>query len=435
MSEFTIDLLIAPGNKPDSPVGIAIASNDSVFTRLLRLGESLPQDHLLAPPGQLAFWLVDNWWRLRYECIPVSAWNSDWLLAHDLSSIGGYAWPRLRLWAEGTQIGLWSRSDPVGVVGPVRYLTDALTLIPADVFEKEVDRFLDVISSEAAGLASDWMALREQVEALAVERNDPEQAAWRILEAQLGYDVGEAPDALMESLSALRDEYGDEAVAEAAMAIPGSEAAAVLETEIEAAKEHHWKCDLRQIASLANNVIQKSNEPPWKLAEAAAAAVRKVAALPDGPLGNAALAEILHVRSAAFERAHATEHGARAYGLRLNTGDHEEIVSVSSRWPTGRRFQFARALGDAMWSQERLGPLTRAKSPRQKFQRAFAQSLLCPYEALAAYIENDVSEEALAAAARYFSVSEVLVKNVLADKGILERPSLMHALDELELAA
>jgi hypothetical protein len=116
-----------------------------------------------------------------------------------------------------------------------------------------------------------------------------------------------------------------------------------------------------------------------------------------------------------------------AYGLRLNTGVRRgEIVALVSRWSADRRFEFTRALGDAIWSEgERLGPLTRAKSERQKFQRAFAQSLLCPYEALVAYIGDDVSDGAIAAAAKHFLVSERLIRSVLVNKRVLNRERLL----------
>jgi hypothetical protein len=115
-----------------------------------------------------------------------------------------------------------------------------------------------------------------------------------------------------------------------------------------------------------------------------------------------------------------------AYGLRLNTGVRRgEVVALSSRWSADRRFEFSRALGDAIWSHgERLGPLTRAKSERQKFQRAFAQSLLCPYDDLRAYIGDDTSDGALSAAAEYFHVSDRLIRSLLVNKCELRRHRL-----------
>jgi len=109
---------------------------------------------------------------------------------------------------------------------------------------------------------------------------------------------------------------------------------------------------------------------------------------------------------------------------------------LASTWSADRRFEFARALGDAIWSQgEHLGPLTRAKSDRQKFQRAFAQSFLCPYDDLLSYIGEDRSDGALSAAARHFLVSERVVRTLLVNKNALARRRLgevIHAADDLQ---
>jgi len=424
MREFEIDIRQIADALPDAPAEIAIGSGETVFTRLLREGANGPEDYVKAPPAQLAFWLIDNWWRLRSECVPTVGPTANWRLAHDLASIGSYAWPRLAIWGEGNRIGLSSRSDPVGVVGPVRYLTDALIYVPATAFETEADRFLKLVSEEKSGLASDWGALRAQIEALANERNDPEGSAWRRLEAQLGYDVDEAPEVLINTLHRFEQEYGSGAIAEAALANQGDRAATVLQAEIAAANERHWQCDLRRTALLAGRIDKNGVEPPWCLGEIAAAEVRAATGYQTGPLRNKALAEILNVRQHALKGTEGTRD--LVYGLRMNTGRRRgEVVALSSRWSADRRFEFSRALGDAIWSEnEALGPLTRAKSERQKFQRAFAQSLLCPYAALQDYIGQDTSDGALTAAAKHFHVSDRLIRSLLVNKDALQRHRL-----------
>jgi hypothetical protein len=301
---------------------------------------------------------------------------------------------------------------------------DALLYVSATAFENEADRFLNLVADERSSFASDWAALRAQIHALAAERGDPEMSAWRRLEAQLGYDVDQAPEELMNSLHRFEQEYGAGAIAEVALATQGDLAATVLEAEIAEANQHHWQCDLRHTAFLAGEIDKQSGEPPWRLGEIAAAKVRAVIGHSTGPLRNKPLAEILGVRQHALKGVQGTRE--LAYGLRLNTGRRRgEVVAPSSRWSADRRFEFSRALGDAIWSDhERLGPLTRAKSARQKFQRAFAQSLLCPYGDLRAYIGDDTSDGALTAAAKHFHVSDRLVRSLLVNKGALQRHRL-----------
>jgi hypothetical protein len=323
-----------------------------------------------------------------------------------------------------------SLSDPIGVVGPVRYLTDALTYVPANDFVRSAFNFIETVASEDEGLISDHSALRAQIKTLTDEQADPNLASWRRLEAQLGYDVDEAPEILLSQLSRLAEKYGEAAVSEAALATHGADAAAVLHAEIDFASERHWQCDLSRTAELVSDVELEPGAAPWKKAERAAAAVRLATGYATGPLSNFVLGEILGVRPAAFKSEPIGKRVDRAYGIRLNTGRKRgEVVSLVTNWSADRRFEFARALGDAIWTRgQKLGLITRAKSERQKFQRAFAQSLLCPYNALIAYVGQDVTDGAISAAARHFLVSERVIRTVLVNKHRLSRLRLNETL-------
>ena len=427
MSDFEIQIRRNSDAQPDAPHGVSIRANSFSLTRLLRSTSNEPDDYLEAPPSQLAFWLVDNWWRLRWECVPSTGMTPEWRLAHDLANIGAFGWPRVVFWGEGKRIGIASRSDPTGVVGPVRYLTDALLFIKADAFEQGVDKFLTTASNETHGFGSDRGALRAQIDALMFERSNPDLTEWRKLEARLGYDLDEAPEVLMEALGELRKNFGAEAVAEAAMAVPGPNAASVLEAEIASAQKLHWQCDLARTAKEVTGVKYESGEAPWLAAERTAQALRKATGLATGPISNKQLADLLGVRVRALKTVEASTGRELAYGIRLNTGrSRGEVVALSSRWSMDRRFEFSRALADAIWARsDTLGPLTRAKTERQKFQRAFAQSLLCPYEDLKAYVGTDTpSDGAMSAAAKNFHVSERLVRTVFVNKGIIDRSQI-----------
>ena len=88
-----------------------------------------------------------------------------------------------------------AQSDPIGVVGPVRYLTDALLFVSSLTYEAAVDELPDECNGHALlRTAADKPALRAQVHALGIERGDPNIAAWRRMEARLGFDPDEAPD-------------------------------------------------------------------------------------------------------------------------------------------------------------------------------------------------------------------------------------------------
>jgi hypothetical protein len=431
----TFDIHVRPSANGETAVagmteGVAIRAGETVFTRLLRPGLEESDDYLIAPPAQLAFWLVDNWWRVRWESIPPAGISAEWRLAHELSSIGGgYVWPRLAIWGEGERVGMTSRMDPVGVVTPVRFLTEALLFIDGLKFESAVDRFLDE-AAEHWARPSDREALRAQVAALRVERADDEFAAWRRLEARLGFDPDEAPESLMKELADLADEYGESGVEEAAQAAPGLTAATTLTREIEVTREAHNECDL----SVASEYVIRSaidpSQPPWIMAERASTLVREGVGTVRGPLKNKRLADILGTSVDALHTSKSAKHQNLQYGLRLRTGKPgSDIVSLRSRWSHDRRFEMSRALGDVIWAtNDELGPIARSKTARQKFQRAFAQSLLCPFDDLLEYMNTETpSDGDLTAAATHFHVSEQVVRTVLVNKKLARREILTRS--------
>jgi hypothetical protein len=128
MSEFQIeinstDLTDECGEDADAPRGISIRANNILLTKLLREDANEPSDFVDVPLTSLAFWLVDHWWRLRWESIPPGGITPDWREAHELASVGvGFAWPRITVWGEEPRIGLISRSDPQGVMGLYDFL-------------------------------------------------------------------------------------------------------------------------------------------------------------------------------------------------------------------------------------------------------------------------------------------------------------------------
>ena len=430
MSAIEILILDDSRGGPEEPHGLVLRAGETIFTRLLRPNSNEPDNCLRAPPAHLAFWLVDNWWRLRWESIPPTGMNAEWRLAHELASIGGgYVWPRLAMWDEGERTGLASRSDPPGIVGPVRFLTDALLFVPATDFEAETDRFFAKTIDAYARFNSDGQALKAQVQALAAERSDAGILDWRRMEARLGFDPDDAPDEVIKSLIALIGDYGSAGIEEAAMAAPGAAAADILIEEIAAAKASRVDCNFAEALKVSQILKLDASKSPWMLAERAAATIREALAIDRGPIRNQTLAELVGTRAEHFRTQPAPVKQVLPYGLRLSDRlGRRELVALRFRRSHDRRFEIARALGDAIWmGGGRLGPLADSKTACQKFQRAFAQSLLCPYDDLLAYMGTEQPTEGdLFAAAQHFHVSQSVVRTVLVNKHAITRDQLRH---------
>lgn len=424
MNLFTIQLQPLGQARRHALRQIRIAARDAVFTRLLREPGNQLDDWLQAEPAPLAYWLCDHWWRLRWEGVPTNGPSPDWRLSHDVAATGGgYAWPRLSIWGDVDRIGLHSQADPAGVVGPVRYLTDALVYVDAGEFEAEVDRFLAQVAAEHRENGAEPIALEALIAALTAERQDPEVARWRRLEARLGYDPDAGPDDLIASADTLATRWGLEAVEEAICATPGSMATETLAGEVSYTQQYGQACDFSAILTGIEPVPRNACAPPWVAAEESAARVRALAGIQRGPLRNTRLADLLATTTKAFKGQPPQPN--LAYGLRLGTEGNPgpQTIALRSAPSAGRRFELCRALGDALWSRhEPLGPLAKTSTARQKFQRTFAQSLLCPFDELMAYLGQDQpDEDAIAAAADHFHVGERVVQTVLRNKDVIPR--------------
>lgn len=423
MDKFAIEIQRSKSAAEDAPHPLKIYADDVVFTRLIRPGTEQADDYLKAPPASLAFWLVDNWWRLRWECLPPGGRTPEWRLAHELSAIGGgYIWPRLAIWGEGERIGLDCRSDPSGVINPVRYVTDALFFMAGSPFETAVDQFLNIIVDPAVGFGSDRAALRAQWGALLAERMDPEIAAWRRLEAQSGYDPDCAPEELMNDLASLAEEFGRNGVEEAVQANPGIHSADVLKNEIEETKASAGlKFDFTDILRTATHIRPKAGLPPWRAAQDAAEQIRNSLAISPGKIGNNQLSQLVGFSVSKIKGPTLTSDAP--YGLRIKGAqDKHHRVALRSRGPASRRFEICCAIGDAIWGQgDVLGPIAPySKTARQKFQRAFAQSLLCPFNDLMQYINtSSPTDDDIEAAAVKFHVTEGVIKTTLRIQGVI----------------
>ena len=429
MIDFQIRIEERATDERSEPRRLSIRLGDSVLIHLLRRGSKEPDDWLEAPPVPLAFWFIDNWWRIRWEPTPHRNFNADWRLAHHLSSAGaGYHWPNVSIWGEGSRVGIAVHADASNLQGSPKFIArPRLDYLPSSTLEDTIDCFVqDVL--EQVGDACD--GLDAEYRQLQSERTDPAVATWRKLEAMLGFDPDDAPSDLVDGLEALTERYGTEPLEEAALAHQGEGASEALEHCIEAAKSSNTL--IRAPISIDTDVIGMARsplQPPWLQAVNAAAHLRDRLCVPPGPIRNTRLSEIVgtnvdHLgtrRRSKFDIPYALR-------LRQETGSKLALRSI---WSHTRRFELCRSLGDIIWSgDDALGPLSAAKSERQKFQRAFAQGFLCPFADLQAYINTDKpGEDDIHAAARHFHVFERLIETTLVNNDVIDQTSFEQMVD------
>ena len=404
----------------DDVAEISLHVGDRVISRIADTEKGTVRDFFRASSTGLAFWLADNWWRLRWETISDSRLPSvDWRLRHELNSAsGGALWPPVMIFSVGDRISFAPSVGKKVIDGPQSYFQFKIGMVAADEYERELDSFFEAVLKHCA-MTVDGKALNILLKQIATERNDPELAGWRRLEACLGFDPDAAPDEVVDALVKLEDVAGEDGVEEAAHAQPGENAAQSLSVVIEATRDSKVEVDLSLADSLKREWNLPSYATPWEMAEAAAAELRSIIGVTRGLLNHTVFGDIFKARWDDLKSFTATARKL-PYGARIGE-ERKSRVALQTSKPYDRRFELARQFGDAVWQKDiDFGIVSRSKSDRQKFQRAFAHSLLCPFEDIQRVIDvNDPTPETMQIAARRFGVHPSVVRNQLVYKGYL----------------
>jgi hypothetical protein len=408
---------------------IGLAVGEQWLTQMEDRFASTVSRHLRASIHQLATWFAANWWRLRWEP-ETRDWSTDvgWRMAHSVASAGGgFVWPNVLFASDGDTVAIASRPRAnTAAFEPIRYLNRFDSRITAADFENKVDLFIGSVISRLRDLGIKDDALPVLWAEVMAERQDPEGTQWRKLEALAGYDPDEIPEGLAAKL--LEDErlLGKGAVEEvAAEARQGVDSA--LQPMREVSRSRKPKAGGHRVTiPRLNGTVPDDGRLPWQHAATLAALVRREWDLGNAPVLNNNLAELLSTTKDVFLSASAPR-SKTPFAIRQAK---EGVVDVYLHSPiaANRRFAIGRLLGDHLCcaNGDRLLPATRARTVRQKFQRAFAQEFLCPYTALVERVQTvQPDEDDINEAAHYFHVSPLLVKTTLVNKGELDRTALI----------
>ena len=98
----------------------------------------------------------------------------------------------------------------------VRYTNSFTTRVPSTVFIRAIDSFLEGVTGRLVLTSKEESGLSVLLPDLMQERQDPDIAWWRQLEAAMGYDPDVAPEPLLTAIGTLVDHYGPDPVREVA---------------------------------------------------------------------------------------------------------------------------------------------------------------------------------------------------------------------------
>lgn len=419
-----------PKSKARDVAELRLQAAGEMLTRVSDFDRKEERDFVRGSAVSLAFWLADNFWRLRYESLPDGyAPSTNWRLRHEMTSAaGGTLWPPVMIHSTGERVLLAPVFARPVDIGAIRYVLPGMVTVSGSAFVEGLDSFFDQVVG-ACAQAVDGTALEELIQTLRTERADDDLVSWRRIEARLGYDPDTAPVELMRTLDKLERQVGESALDEAAAATPGCNAANYLASAVEAARGSEIVVDL----GIARQIVINDPEPPlavppWQLGRKLALRVREVAGLGDRPVRARAFSELLQVTSEDLRR-RGTAHGL-PYSARLRQHGERQRIALQSANQRDRRFELSCALADEIWAQSDFGVISKAKTDRQKFQRAFAQNLLVPFSDLAARIElaNPTEQQIQEAAVRYH-VHPKVIRRLLILEGVLPEETFEERLE------
>ena len=366
----------------------------------------------------LAEWLVWNWWRLRWEPRPPGGPSLlNWNMAHCMAAIGeGYVWPDITFASDGFQCEVFSSRSDEADAPSFFYLGAHPLVISSMNFVEAVDRFVDQILNVLTKADLADTNLQTLWHDLSIERNTPDLARFRKLEALLGCDPDAQDAELIENLLSDAPLLGENALDE--LVINGAQAHSVLTAQqiTEVTSRSAFDVDPRDAFRFSNPVtMERGDVAAWRVGVKIADAVRQETHFADEPIADGKLADLAGIPCKALRSEESTDN----FSWIFQPPDHQARVALRSKWKTSRRFDVARLIGDRLFADsshtpaEPLLPATHSYSYRQKAQRAFAAQLLSPWEAVRDMLGSDRSQENQEQIAEHFAVSSMIIRTHL----------------------
>lgn len=407
---------------------LRIRVGEVCLTRLEdRLAKSV-RDQMRGSAWHLAAWFAGNWWRVCHEPAgDALQCDMDWRNTHDMAAAGGgFVWPSITFVSDGETMTIFSESGADSpAFEPVRYLHSENLRIPLDEFKRAVDVFMDGMIARMEAVRVRDRSLQELWQEILEERREPALHRQRKMEAIAGYDPDEAPAVLLERIEQAGEQFGAGAVEEVS-----AQARHAVVSVLEEIESMSAAPETGIAVSLPNGVGSgKGAGEPWQQAQNLARQARRTWDLGEGPLSDKQLANLLQTKVDALKTQGSENPVTIPLALRQRERPHDYHLHMSSRSLTTRRFAVSRLLGDHLRfpaKEETLRPITAAKTFRQKFQRAFAQELLCPIETLRDKIKGTAipDEDTMEEIADEFGVSPLMLGTTLVNHRMLDREML-----------
>jgi len=400
---------------------VNLMKNEDIWSRTIT-------ESVLVSAYPLAMWLASSWWRLNWEPLPAHGVHPSvaWRMAHELGAANhGFVWPQIIFVSDCEVMQIWA--VPSGANNnnqSVRYLNGLET--PASItladFQRGVENFITAVLSRLNATDCQNTMLSNLWQLILEDRSDKENAKYRRLEAEMGYEPDECPEELMNKALALEKKMGAAALSELAPVYGKS----AIRTPLAAIEEIAGSRGLIGVPTATPYVASSPQGVPWQRAVAAAGALRQTIGNPNDMIDNANLCELLGINASEVEQWSPAKRNDAAIAIPESRNRFKFIPR--KKHPIAKRFELARFIGDYLLTGHVNGEWltsTDLSTSRQKYQKAFAAEFLCPIAALREFLQDDYSESAIEDAVDHFQVSQMTVDSLLVNNRLIPSPSLL----------
>ena len=397
---------------------VNLMQNEDIWAKTIR-------DSVLVSAYPLAMWLASSWWRLNFEPLPVHGVipSTDWRMAHEMGAANhGFVWPKVLFASDCEVMQIWGVSSSANTQQSVRYLNglDIPVFVKLADFQRSLEKFIDSVLSRLDAVGCKNTDLWNLWQLIQEERADPQSLNYRRLEAELGYDPDECPEAIMDKAQMLEHRMGASTLTELAPVYGRAGG----ESPLNAIEEIIGSPGLTGTPDIPSLQKAKSTRgAPWQHAVAVARELRESLSKRDGVIDNKQLYELLGLSTPEVDGWKPTTRNNAAIAIPENNKRFKFVPRKAH--PMAKRFELARLLGDYILTGSTEGQWltsTDLSTSRQKFQRAFAAEFLCPIDALQDFLQSDYCESAIEDATEHFQVSQTTVNSLLRNNGLIFSP-------------
>jgi hypothetical protein len=402
-----------------------ILVGDIPITRLIDSKSKSIRNSIYGPLYPIAEWIAMNWWPLLHENeAPHTVRARTYGHRHNLHSASeGFSLPNLLFRPSGRMMDLAWAAKRIPAAG-IEFLESGADSLPAESVKDEIADFLIAVIGrlESEGITGTPL----QVEWNAIQLMDSDEEQFCKFAASLGEDPFSLNDDSRVQMVDLAARIPRELSGEFIAAIDFGNLAEHLRNLNEVLKLAATSLPPLNIPILENDLrLSPNHGTPWEHGYQLARHMREKLGLNGNLLADdTALAKAIGAENSFLDdRATPADRNPLWAGFDALLAPSDKggpVFMIGKNRGDSRRYAFCRALYDSL-SGASSALVSKARTDRQRANRAFAAELLAPSDLLRKRVNQDVTDDVLVwELAEEFGVSEMVIRHQVKNHHIAE---------------